>query len=40
MVTAFGSLPVPLLVAVGFGLLTAYAFAFPAIGRALTVDPA
>ena len=40
MVTAFGSLPVPLLVAVGFGLLTAYAFAFPAIGQALTVDPA
>ena len=40
MVTVFGGLPVPLLIAAGFGLLTAYAFAFPAIGRALTVDPA
>ncbi|MDH3371784.1 MAG: ABC transporter permease [Gammaproteobacteria bacterium] len=40
MVTAFGSLPVPVLIAAAFGLLTAYAFAFPAIGRALTVDPA
>jgi putative ABC transport system permease protein len=40
MVTAYASLPVPMLIAAGFGLLTAYAFAFPAIGRALTVDPA
>ncbi|MDH3533666.1 MAG: ABC transporter permease, partial [Gammaproteobacteria bacterium] len=40
MDTAFGSLPVPVLIAAGFGLLTAYAFAFPAIGRALAVDPA
>lgn len=40
MVTAYASLPQPMLIAAGFGLLTAYAFAFPAIGRALTVDPA
>ena len=40
MVTVFGGLSVPVLIAAGFGLLTAYAFAFPAIGRALTVDPA
>ena len=38
--TAAGSLSLPLLVAAGFGMLTAYAFAFPAIGRTLAVDPA
>ena len=40
MVTAVGSLPVPILIAAGFGLLIAYAFALPAIGRAVAVDPA
>lgn len=40
MVTAFESLPIPLLIAAGFGVLTAYAFAFSAIGPALSVDPA
>lgn len=40
MSTAVDSLALPLLIAICFGLLTAYAFAFPAIGRALSVDPA
>jgi putative ABC transport system permease protein len=31
---------VPVLVAIGFGMLTAYCFAFPAIGRALSIEPA
>lgn len=34
------ALAAPLAVAIGFGLLTALAFALPAIGRALTVTPA
>lgn len=34
------ALVVPALVAVGFGVLTALAFALPALGRALTVSPA
>jgi len=31
---------VPVLVAINFGILTAYCFAFPAIGRALSIEPA
>jgi len=31
---------VPVLVAVGFGMLTAFCFAIPAIGRALSIEPA
>ena len=34
------ALAAPLLVAAGFGVLTAVAFALPALGRALTVSPA
>lgn len=34
------SLAVPLVAAAGFGVLTALAFALPALGRALTVSPA
>lgn len=34
------ALPIPLLVAFLFGCLTAYAFALPAIGKALAVSPA
>ncbi|HUG25833.1 ABC transporter permease [Piscinibacter sp.] len=35
-----GALLVPLVVAIGFGVLTALAFALPAVGRAVTVSPA
>ena len=38
--TTLSTLPVPLASALLFGLLTAYAFALPAIGRALAVSPA
>ena len=38
--TTLSALPVPLVSALLFGLLTAYAFALPAIGRALAVSPA
>ncbi|MEX2496544.1 MAG: FtsX-like permease family protein, partial [Woeseia sp.] len=40
METALASTIVPGVVAVAFGLLTAFAFALPAIGRALSVAPA
>jgi putative ABC transport system permease protein len=38
--TTASGLVLPVLVAIGFGILTAYAFAFPAVGRALSVHPA
>jgi len=38
--TTVASVMLPGIVAVAFGLLTAYAFALPAIGRALSVSPA
>ena len=38
--TALGSLLLPNLLALAFGLLTAFSFALPAIGRALAVTPA
>ena len=34
------NLLLPALIAIGFGLLTAYTFALPALGRALATDPA
>lgn len=37
---ASGDLVLPALVAFGFGILTAFTFTFPAIGRALTAQPA
>lgn len=37
---SLGALAAPLAVAMGFGLLTALAFALPALGRALAVSPA
>lgn len=40
LVTTATSLVWPILVAVCFGILTAFAFAFPAVGRALSVQPA
>ncbi len=40
LVITIGDLVVPLLVAVLFGLLTAYTFSLPAISRALSVQPA
>lgn len=40
LVTTASSLASPILVAMCFGILTAYAFAFPAVGRALSVQPA
>jgi len=40
VVTTLTSLIVPLVISICFGLLTAYTFALPAIGRALSVDPA
>ncbi|MDZ7645545.1 MAG: FtsX-like permease family protein [Woeseiaceae bacterium] len=40
LATNLASLVAPALVAAGFGLVTAYAFALPAIGRALAVEPA
>lgn len=38
--TAAGSAILPCLMAVVFGMVTAFTFSFPAIGRALSVDPA
>ena len=38
--TGAAGLAAPVAVALAFGVLTAYAFALPAIGRALAVDPA
>ena len=40
MATTLSSLGVPMLMAIAFGLLTAFAFTLPAIGRALSVQPA
>ncbi len=40
LVTTVTSLVLPILVAICFGILTAFAFAFPAVGRALSVQPA
>ena len=40
IVTTAGFMLIPVVVAIGFGMLTAYCFAFPAIGRALSVEPA
>ena len=40
LATAFGEVLAPLAVALLFGLLTAFCFALPAIGRALSVSPA
>ena len=40
LATTAASVVVPMLAAVCFGMLTAYAFAFPAVGRALSVQPA
>jgi putative ABC transport system permease protein len=39
LVTTASALVVPMLVAIAFGMLTAFAFAFPAVGRALSVRP-
>lgn len=40
MATTLSSLALPVLIAISFGLLTAFAFALPALGRALSVQPA
>lgn len=40
MATTLSSLVLPVLMAIGFGLLTAFAFTLPAIGQALSVQPA
>lgn len=40
MATTLSSLAIPVLIAISFGLLTAFAFTLPAIGRALSVEPA
>ncbi len=40
MATTVSSLMVPMLMAIAFGLLTAFAFTLPALGRALSVQPA
>lgn len=40
MATTVSTVVIPGLIAVAFGLLTAFAFALPAIGRALSVSPA
>ncbi len=40
LVTTASSLVAPMLIAVVFGMLTAFTFALPAVGRALSVQPA
>ena len=40
LVTTASGLAIPMLIAIGFGVLTAFSFALPAVGRAMSVQPA